>query len=701
VISRNKHQRDAFGRTVAIMIAATLANAVPAAANPDPGSPSGGPAEPAPAISTASAPASDRGGSGARPAGTASFAGNPLQWPDAAVSRPYTARSLALEASGPDAGPRTFAMVSGPEWLSVAPDGALSGVPGRLDAGFNCWRISAGDAAATTRFALWIVTRPEPGINIDLNWGGSPTYSGTAVSADPGTVWNGIDGKRAHTGLALAGSDGTPTPVTWDNPAGMGWYQTEYPHFAPELRHDSIHTAPTWTLHRLLPRTDYTLYLLGGGHRNGRSGRWTFEGAFLQSGATTTFSSGGPPQDSWTMGNNYVVVPARSDAHGDLVFTTPDGNNFSGLQIEGRFTADSPDADPARSATGLLRARRWPAAKAREWHAATGPLAGCIYLPRRAVNSTAMWQEESFDPETIDEELGWAAAAGYNALRVFLQYVVWEQDPDGFSRRLDRFLDLAARHEMRVMPVLFDDRSMAGTDPRLGRQADPPSGVPDGGWVPSPGHRRVNDRLALPDLARYVKSLLARFGDDPRILAWDLYNQPGCSGQQRRSFALATAAFHWARETGPSQPLTATASGAADGLGPELETHLAGFCDVLSFASHAPPAAVEARIADLRRHGRPILCADWLDRPAGNRFETLLPLFAREGIGAFHSGLVAGRRQLFLAPDSHFGDLVPRAWPRASLHPNGKPYDPAEMQVLREFIENFATKPASSGEEGD
>jgi hypothetical protein len=54
------------------------------------------------------------------------------------------------------------------------------------------------------------------------------------------------------------------------------------------------------------------------------------------------------------------------------------------------------------------RDARWPEEKAWAWYADVGPIVGCNYLPRTAVNMTEMWQRETFDPQTIDEELGWA-----------------------------------------------------------------------------------------------------------------------------------------------------------------------------------------------------------------------------------------------------------------------------------------------------
>ena len=39
--------------------------------------------------------------------------------------------------------------------------------------------------------------------------------------------------------------------------------------------------------------------------------------------------------------------------------------------------------------------------------------------------------------KTIDVGLGWAKKAGYNSLRVFVQYLVWKDDPEGKPYRAE------------------------------------------------------------------------------------------------------------------------------------------------------------------------------------------------------------------------------------------------------------------------
>ncbi|WP_394327505.1 hypothetical protein, partial [Haladaptatus sp. W1] len=89
-----------------------------------------------------------------------------------------------------------------------------------------------------------------------------------------------------------------------------------------------------------------------------------------------------------------------------------------------------------------MTTNRWSKEKAWNWYDKQDWLVGCNYLPSTAVNPTEMWLAESFDPETIDRELRWASAVGMNTTRVFLQYLVWEDDPDGLKRRMDSYLDI-------------------------------------------------------------------------------------------------------------------------------------------------------------------------------------------------------------------------------------------------------------------
>jgi hypothetical protein len=94
-------------------------------------------------------------------------------------------------------------------------------------------------------------------------------------------------------------------------------------------------------------------------------------------------------------------------------------------------------------------AGRWSEAKANEWYAKQPWLVGSNYIPATAINELEMWQAETFDPNTIDKELGWAEGLGMTTMRVFLHDLLWQQDAKGYQARINQFLD-QRRHPRRT-----------------------------------------------------------------------------------------------------------------------------------------------------------------------------------------------------------------------------------------------------------
>src|SRR5229473_4153608 len=95
------------------------------------------------------------------------------------------------------------------------------------------------------------------------------------------------------------------------------------------------------------------------------------------------------------------------------------------------------------------RPQRWTEKAANEWYAKQPWLVGSNYIPAYAINQLEMWQSETFDAARMDMELGWAENLGMNTMRVFLHDLLWQQDPVGFRRRIERFLTAAKKHKIR------------------------------------------------------------------------------------------------------------------------------------------------------------------------------------------------------------------------------------------------------------
>ncbi|MBY0503280.1 MAG: endo-1,4-beta-xylanase [Bryobacteraceae bacterium] len=349
--------------------------------------------------------------------------------------------------------------------------------------------------------------------------------------------------------------------------------------------------------------------------------------------------------------------------------------------------------------TALAQDARWTPAQANAWYAKQPWLVGANYTPASAINQLEMWQADTFDPARIDKELGWAAEAGMNTLRVFLHDLVWQQDPAGYRDRIDTFLKIAAKHKISPMFVLFD--SCWDPFPEPGRQRAPKPGVHNSGWVQGPGASALADPAQRPRLEAYVREVVRAFGRDKRVLAWDVWNEPDNlnkssygklepAGKVAMVEALLPEVFRWAREAKPSQPLTSgvwTGEWATDEQLRPMERIQLQQSDVISFHDYSRPANFEARIRALRRFGRPILCTEFMARGNGSTFAGSLPIAQRYHVAAYSWGLVQGKTQTHLPWDSWQRPYKrePTEWFHEVFRNDGKPYREEEVKLLKEW----------------
>ncbi|MEL0284376.1 MAG: hypothetical protein VW964_07395, partial [Ilumatobacter sp.] len=262
---------------------------------------------------------------------------------------------------------------------------------------------------------------------------------------------------------------------------------------------------------------------------------------------------------------------------------------------------------------------RWSVERVIDWQDRCGWLFGCNFTPSTAGNQIEMWSADSFDVETIERELGWARDLGMNVVRVYLHDLLWGDDSVGLIDRIDRFLEIAARFDIRMMPVLFD--GVWNPSPALGKQPEPVPGVHNSMWVQSPGSTVLYDESLWDGLRPYVDGMLSRFGDDDRIVMWDLFNEPDQldldtivagtrDAKQVAATGLVARVFDWARSVNPSQPLTVGLWEYEDDVpvDHELNRLILSRSDVVSFHCYAPEPALRTVIGSLAAHGRPLVC---------------------------------------------------------------------------------------------
>lgn len=147
----------------------------------------------------------------------------------------------------------------------------------------------------------------------------------------------------------------------------------------------------------------------------------------------------------------------------------------------------------------------WTKEQANEWYQQWGWLRGCDFIPSTAINQLEMWQADTFDPVTIDRELGWAEDIGMNCMRVYLHHLVWETDKEGFKKRINEYLTIADKHHISTIFVFLDD--CWNPTYQAGKQPEPQPGVHNSGWARDPGdlYYKGDTAVILPVLENYVK----------------------------------------------------------------------------------------------------------------------------------------------------------------------------------------------------
>jgi len=323
--------------------------------------------------------------------------------------------------------------------------------------------------------------------------------------------------------------------------------------------------------------------------------------------------------------------------------------------------------------------QKWTTQQAQTWQKQSGWLRGANFNPSTAINQLETWQAESFDPKTIDRELGWAQGIGLNCMRVFLHHVAWEVDKEGFKKRMDQYLSIADKHGIKTIFVFFDD--CWNPTYCAGKQPAPKPGVHNSGWVRDPGELLYTDPTLVKTLETYVKDILTTFKNDKRIAIWDLYNEPGNSKYGDRSMPLLKKVFEWAWEVRPSQPLS---SGVWNLSLPDINKFQIENSDIISYHNYDSPEKHQATIDTLKRYNRPLVCTEYMARRNNSLFYNIMPILKRQNIGAINWGLVAGKTNTKYAWDKPISDgSEPKLWFHEIFYPDGKPYKQEEVNLIK------------------
>lgn len=332
----------------------------------------------------------------------------------------------------------------------------------------------------------------------------------------------------------------------------------------------------------------------------------------------------------------------------------------------------------------LLKENKWSLERATEWYESHPWISGANFVPSTAINQLEMWQKATFDPETIDRELGYAQDIGFNTMRVYLHSLVYKTDPEGFKKRIEDYLEIANNHDIKTIFVFFDD--VWDANPKTGKQPEPKPGTHNSGWVQDPGFPASKDPSKFPALEIYVKDILTSFKNDERILMWDLYNEPGNNDKSTSSLGLLKEVFVWAREINPSQPISV---GIWKWDEKELNTFQLANSDIITYHDYEAPEWHLRVVQLLEAYGRPMICTEYMARTRGSSFTNTLPMLKEHNVGAINWGLVNGKSNTIYAWNTPIeSGAEPELWFHDVFRKDGTPYQLEEVELIKKLNQN-------------
>jgi hypothetical protein len=337
-------------------------------------------------------------------------------------------------------------------------------------------------------------------------------------------------------------------------------------------------------------------------------------------------------------------------------------------------------AEKKNHSSGNAAPNIWSADKANAWYAKHAWINGANFIPSSAINQLEMWQPDTFDPKTIDRELGYAEGIGFNAMRVFLHSIAWHEDPKGFKQRVGQYLAIADKHHIKTIFVIFDD--CWNPDPKPGKQPAPKTGVHNSGWMRDPGNH-LSDPGEMDMLKTYVTDVITTFKHDNRILLWDLYNEPGNSNYKDASLPLLTNVFKWAHAVNPDQPVS---SGPWDWSLENLNAVQIRNSDVITYHDYEAPDLHRRVVQILKSYGKPLICTEYMARTRNSTFQNTMPILKEEKVGAINWGFVSGKTNTIYAWDAPMpSGEEPKIWFHDIFRKDGTPFSQEEVDLIKKL----------------
>jgi len=237
-------------------------------------------------------------------------------------------------------------------------------------------------------------------------------------------------------------------------------------------------------------------------------------------------------------------------------------------------------------------------------------LRGVNWVPSTSHNDVATWQD--YDAALAEAELGYAAAAGFNAVRVFLSTLPWLVDASAFRANLAHFVATLERFNLTSQLVVFDSC--------FGDVNANVSWISSGlyknfSWIPNPGPAVVADPSAWTAYDAYLRDVVEVVGASRAVLVWDLHNEPDFGVPHMVDFIAHTAATLASLDARSRPRTVGVASSGQQGLVQDIVTMLS-FHNYDGGGGGVPLARdIAAQRALGERLGKPVILTETMSRP--------------------------------------------------------------------------------------
>ncbi len=357
--------------------------------------------------------------------------------------------------------------------------------------------------------------------------------------------------------------------------------------------------------------------------------------------------------------------------------------------------------------------RKWTESEAWEWQKAVGWLRGCNFIGSDCANRIDMWQSHNNrgHMETAARELALCGDIGFNTVRLLVEFDVWLQERDSFMSVLESYISLCAENGLKVMLTLANEAQLCRGEkyvPKPLGEQEYALGYHQGRLPLTPEQKQLTPYHELEreetreKYLEMVRMIVGAYRADPRVVCWNVFNEPGITIGAERAVPLIKTMFETVRSMDPSQPLVSDVWywSDLDDMRPN-DRISAELSDVVSWHCYKPLRSFVTDLEILQKLNRPILLTEWLNRVNHQEVGEIYPLLYLERINCWCWGFVAGKTQTYEPWDSIWEQYEKAGgnvrydltrWQHDLFRTNLRPYDPAEIKLIRSFNELYESK---------